>query len=129
MTRRQAADPEWTSISLTNPNLESHLSNADLLPPVHTPNRRYITAYDPATALYLGTFLADDEFNIGEKIGAAGRAQLSWKQSSFADRRKVIRSLMKWLVDNAEACARVACRDTGKTSAPPTVISDLRSKA
>ena len=26
-------------------------------------------------------------------------------------------SLLKWLVDNQELCARVACRDTGKTRA------------
>ncbi|KAH8120042.1 meiotic sister-chromatid recombination aldehyde dehydrogenase [Phellopilus nigrolimitatus] len=109
------ADPQWSSIIITNPNLEAHLSNPDLLPPVHIPNRRYITCYDPATSLYLGTFLADDAFVIGEKIGMAGRAQLSWKQSSFADRKRVVRSLLKWLVDNKEACARVACRDTGKT--------------
>lgn len=93
------------------------MSNPDLLPPAHIPNRRYITCYDPATSLYLGTFLADDAVVIGEKIGMAGRAQHSWKQSSFADRKRVIRSLLKWLVDNKEDCARVACRDTGKTSA------------
>ena len=27
-----------------------------------------------------------------------------------------MRSLLKWLVENQEICARVACRDTGKTS-------------
>lgn len=92
------------------------MSNPDLLPPQHTPDRRYITCYDPATALYLGTFLADDAVTIGEKIGMAGRAQHSWKQTSFSDRKRVIRTLQKWLVDNKEACARVACRDSGKTS-------------
>ncbi|EJD03805.1 meiotic sister-chromatid recombination aldehyde dehydrogenase [Fomitiporia mediterranea MF3/22] len=110
-----AADPDWSSITISNPSLEAHLQNPDLLPPVHVPNRRYITCYDPATSLYLGTFLADDAFVIGEKIGMAGRAQHSWKQSSFADRKRVMRSLLKWLVDNQEDCARVTCRDTGKT--------------
>lgn len=92
------------------------MQNPDLLPPVHVPNRRYITCYDPSTCLYLGTFLADDAVTIGEKIGMAGRAQHAWKQTSFPDRKRVIRSLLKWLVDNKEDCARVACRDTGKTS-------------
>jgi hypothetical protein len=27
-----------------------------------------------------------------------------------------MRSLNKWLVENQEVCARMACRDTGKTS-------------
>lgn len=53
---------------------------------------------------------------IGEKIEMAKRAQNSWKASSFADRKRVLRSLQKWLVDNKESCAKVACRDTGKTS-------------
>ena len=87
-----------------------------MLPPTHIPDRRYITCYDPSTSLYLGTFLADDALTIGEKIGSAGRAQLAWKQSDFADRKRVMRSLQKWLVDNKEDCARVACMDTGKTS-------------
>ena len=112
----QAADPEWSSITLNNPSLEAHLNHPDLLPPTHIPDRRYITCYDPSTSLYLGTFLADDALTIGEKIGSAGRAQLAWKQSDFADRKRVMRSLQKWLVDNKEDCARVACRDTGKTS-------------
>ena len=67
---------------------------------------------------------ADSEFDISEKINRARRAWTDslWAQSSFGDRRRVIRSLKKWLVDNRETCARVACRDTGKTS---KVVSEL----
>ena len=52
---------------------------------------------------------------IEAKINSAEAAQAEWRETSFADRKRVIRSLKKWLVDNQEACARVACRDTGKT--------------
>jgi acyl-CoA reductase-like NAD-dependent aldehyde dehydrogenase len=53
--------------------------------------------------------------DIERKIDDAETAQVQWRESSFADRKRVIRSLKKWLVNNQEACARIACRDTGKT--------------
>jgi acyl-CoA reductase-like NAD-dependent aldehyde dehydrogenase len=77
--------------------------------------RDYITCFDPATGLHLDTPLADNIDDIETKISNAEAAQLTWRKSSFAERKRVIRSLKKWLVDNQEVCARVACRDTGKT--------------
>jgi acyl-CoA reductase-like NAD-dependent aldehyde dehydrogenase len=59
--------------------------------------------------------LTDTVEDIERKIEFAETAQAEWRETSFADRKRVIRSLKKWLVDNQEACARVACRDTGKT--------------
>jgi acyl-CoA reductase-like NAD-dependent aldehyde dehydrogenase len=59
--------------------------------------------------------VTDTVQDIERKIDNAETAQAEWRESSFADRKRVIRSLKKWLVDNQEACARVACRDTGKT--------------
>lgn len=79
-------------------------------------SRKFITSYDPATGLHIGTFLADDQEAIELKIQKAAEAQKTWKTTSFTQRRRVIRSLLKWLVDNQDVCARVACRDTGKTS-------------
>ncbi|TDL28101.1 ALDH-like protein [Rickenella mellea] len=106
------ADPEWTGIKLTKPNLQSHLSDSDLL---RDPNKDYITCFDPATAMFIDTVEVDKGDGITRKIASAQRAQKSWMHSTFADRRRVLRSLLKWLVDNQELCARVACRDTGKT--------------
>lgn len=108
----------WASQTLAQPSLEAHLMNPLLLPAGANTSggRRYITCYDPATAMHITTLPADTPYEIGEKIGEAGRAQIRWKGSSFAERRRVVRSLMKWLLDNRESVARVACRDTGKTS-------------
>ena len=86
-----------------------------LLPPNYNQERTYITCYDPATSFHLGTLLADHAASIEHKINLAAHAQASWKNSSFADRRKVMKSLKKWLVDNQKMCAEVAARDTGKT--------------
>ncbi|KAI4525812.1 Aldehyde/histidinol dehydrogenase [Schizophyllum commune] len=109
------ADPQWEGLPLENANLQSHLQHPDVLPPIDIPGQEYITAFDPATSLHLGTYLADDENVIAFKINKAAKAQRRWKQTTFVQRRRVVRSLLKWLVDNQEMCAKVACRDTGKT--------------
>ena len=95
--------------------LSAHLRDPNLLPPNAREGEQYITCYDPATAFHLRTVVADDAASIARKITLASQAQPHWAQSSFADRRKVMRSLKKWLVDNQETCAKVAARDTGKT--------------
>ncbi|KAJ6608610.1 Aldehyde/histidinol dehydrogenase [Mycena sp. CBHHK59/15] len=71
--------------------------------------------FDPATGLHLATLKADSTDEIDEKIHAAGAAQRVWRHTNFGRRRRVMRSLSKWLVENQEVCARMACRDTGKT--------------
>ena len=114
-SREQPADPIWTSQQLDEPHLETHLTNPEVLPAISVPGRRYITSFDPSTGLHIGTFLADNEDEIEGKIARAAKAQKVWKETTFQQRRRVVRSLLKWLVDNQEVCARVACRDTGKT--------------
>ncbi|KAF8506648.1 Aldedh-domain-containing protein [Russula emetica] len=111
------ADPSWSNAqTIPNATPESHKYDANLVPLTgELVGRDYITCFDPATGLHLGTPLADNVGDIETKIDKAEAAQAEWRESSFADRKRVIRSLKKWLVDNQEVCARVACRDTGKT--------------
>ena len=111
----QAASPNFHSYVISKASVRSHEDNHELLPAVTQEGRRYITSYDPATGLHIGTFLADDEDDIARKIESASQAQPVWRESTFRKRRRVVRSLMKWLVDNQDDVARVACRDTGKT--------------
>ncbi|KAF9009459.1 meiotic sister-chromatid recombination aldehyde dehydrogenase [Cyathus striatus] len=111
----EPADPQWKSHPIKYAHLESHLDNPDIMTPYPVPGRRYITSFDPASGFHLGTFLADNEDEIRRKIERASEAQQKWKHTSFTQRRRVMRSLKKWLVENQDACARVACRDTGKT--------------
>lgn len=111
----QQIGPRYQPLRVDDPSLDAHLRDPSLLPPVIEPGREYITSYDPATAFHLDTLPADNEQDITRKIELAKKAQPSWAKSSFADRRKVMRSLKKWLVDNQETCAKVAARDTGKT--------------
>lgn len=113
----QQADPSWSAApTIQNATLESHKYDGNLAPPSgEISGREYVTCFDPATGLHLGTLLTDNLDEIETKINRAEAAQVEWRNSSFADRKRVVRSLKKWLVDNQEVCARVACRDTGKT--------------
>ncbi|KAH9982949.1 Aldedh-domain-containing protein [Lactifluus volemus] len=113
----EQADPAWSNGQpIQNPNLESHRYDTNLAPPTgELSGRDYITCFDPATGLHLETSLIDNAVEIETKIDRAEAAQAMWRHSSFADRKRVVRSLKKWLVENQEACARVVCRDTGKT--------------
>ncbi|EPT03543.1 hypothetical protein FOMPIDRAFT_1022465 [Fomitopsis schrenkii] len=110
-----AIGPRFEAHKIPNPNLESHLLYPEIRPSLWTEDRRWITCFDPATGFHLDTVRADSAYEITHKIARASDAQREWKQTSFRDRRRVMLSLKKWLVDNQETCARVACRDTGKT--------------
>ncbi|KAG8798360.1 Meiotic Sister-Chromatid recombination aldehyde dehydrogenase [Serendipita sp. 398] len=129
-----AASSKWTSVVIENPSLESHLMNSSLMPTarvpllmqgIHHPGSKkadddtplYITCFDPSTGYHLDTISADSEYDIAEKISLARRAwaKSRWGESTFNERKRVMRSLLRWVVKNRETCARVACRDTGKT--------------
>ncbi|KAI0931527.1 hypothetical protein AcV5_005005 [Taiwanofungus camphoratus] len=115
VTYLQQVGPAFEAHKIPNPTLESHLLHEELRPSFIAAGRRYITCFDPATSFHLATVVADNATEITQKIGRAVEAQRSWRNTSFRDRRRVIRSLKKWLVDNQEVCAKLACRDTGKT--------------
>ncbi|KAJ7702278.1 meiotic sister-chromatid recombination aldehyde dehydrogenase [Mycena rosella] len=112
---RDAADPNHQSIIIDNAHLHSHLENDAISPFISVEGARYVTCFDPATGMHLATLKTDSTEEIANKIALAGVAQKAWRHVNFGRRRRVMRSLNKWLVENQEACARTACRDTGKT--------------
>ncbi|SNX85232.1 related to aldehyde dehydrogenase [Melanopsichium pennsylvanicum] len=75
-----------------------------------------IVCYDPATAYLIDEIDADTPATIADKISKAKAAQVKWATSTFAQRRKALRTMQKWVVHDAETIARVAARDTGKTA-------------
>lgn len=74
-----------------------------------------IQCHDPATGYRLAEVHADMPASIERKIAKAAAAQQRWKQTTFRERRRVLKTLLAWLQSDMEAIARVACRDTGKT--------------
>lgn len=52
---------------------------------------------------------------IRDRVGKAVLAQRAWRLSSWTRRKRVLRSLLEWTVDEAETLAKIASRDSGKT--------------
>jgi acyl-CoA reductase-like NAD-dependent aldehyde dehydrogenase len=99
------AKPHWKGKRLHPPNLDIRIPG--------DPTK--IQSYCPATGLYLGTFSVTTRDEMDEQIRLAKVAQNQWKNSSFTTRRKLLKTLSRFILSNQENIARVACRDSGKT--------------
>lgn len=71
--------------------------------------------YDPSTLDYLGERQAMDANEVKLIVEKARIAQFTWKNSTFAKRRGLMRTMSRYITENQETCARVAVRDSGKT--------------
>ncbi|ETI27934.1 hypothetical protein G647_00383 [Cladophialophora carrionii CBS 160.54] len=56
-----------------------------------------------------------DASQIDAAISAAEKAQKSWSQTSFSQRRRVLRTLLRYIIDHQEEVVTACCRDSGKT--------------
>ncbi|KAL7792627.1 ALDH-like protein [Trichoderma ceciliae] len=74
-----------------------------------------IQCYAPATGQLLGLVNPTTADGIDRAVAAAAEAQKPWARTTFAQRRAVLRSLMRHVLDNAEQICRIACLDSGKT--------------
>ncbi|KAF1832125.1 ALDH-like protein [Decorospora gaudefroyi] len=74
-----------------------------------------IQCYAPATGEALGRINPSTADGIDRAIAKARAAQVQWAKTSFRQRRKVLRSMLKFILANQEAIAGVACLDSGKT--------------
>ncbi|KAG7192747.1 Meiotic Sister-Chromatid recombination aldehyde dehydrogenase [Scheffersomyces spartinae] len=99
----EAAAPHWKGRRLNPPSIRL----AD--------DPSSIQSYCPATGQYLGTFMAHTPYDIDDKIDRARRAQKGYQTTSFMVRRKLLKTLARYIGDHQEDFARVACRDSGKT--------------
>jgi acyl-CoA reductase-like NAD-dependent aldehyde dehydrogenase len=52
---------------------------------------------------------------IDRSIQKATEAHVEWRETSFEERRKVLKTMLKFILENQETIARVACLDSGKT--------------
>eukprot|EP00931_Biecheleriopsis_adriatica_P032462 TRINITY_DN18941_c0_g1_i1.p1 TRINITY_DN18941_c0_g1~~TRINITY_DN18941_c0_g1_i1.p1 ORF type:complete len:641 (-),score=136.65 TRINITY_DN18941_c0_g1_i1:141-2015(-) len=74
-----------------------------------------VPCWDPTTLEFLGEMPAQGEKELAEMVQRARRAQQVWKNSSFAQRRQLLRILQRFVLENMETICTVACRDSGKT--------------
>ncbi|KAF7191341.1 putative aldehyde dehydrogenase-like protein [Pseudocercospora fuligena] len=84
-------------------------------PSIKVPGSTAIQAYCPATGEYLGLVNPSTPDKIDRLISRASDAQKPWSRTSFAQRRQVLKTLLKYILDNQEPIIRAACLDSGKT--------------
>jgi delta 1-pyrroline-5-carboxylate dehydrogenase len=74
-----------------------------------------VQCYAPATGESLGRINPSSTSSIDRAVAKATEAQTQWAKTTFAERRKVLKTMLKFVLENQEAIARVACLDSGKT--------------
>ncbi|KAI9779193.1 MAG: Meiotic Sister-Chromatid recombination aldehyde dehydrogenase [Peltula sp. TS41687] len=79
------------------------------------PGSSAIQCYCPANGKLLGTINPASPGAIDRAIAKAGAAQREWMKTTFAQRRRVLRTLLAFVLDNREAISTAACLDSGKT--------------
>ncbi|KAI0542747.1 Aldehyde/histidinol dehydrogenase [Xylaria digitata] len=84
-------------------------------PNIKTLGTTAIQCYAPATGQFLGFVNPSTPAGLDRAIAQAAAAQEKWANTSFAERRKVLRSMLQHILDNQEQICRVSSLDSGKT--------------
>jgi acyl-CoA reductase-like NAD-dependent aldehyde dehydrogenase len=70
---------------------------------------------NPATLEKLGDVPVFDRDAVVERVQRARRAQVRWGDASFAERRRVLQTLLDYIVAHQDEICRLCARDSGKT--------------
>ncbi|KAI0837942.1 ALDH-like protein [Hypoxylon sp. FL0890] len=84
-------------------------------PTVKVSGTTAIQCYNPATGQFLGFVNPSTPAGIDRAIAQAAVAQGKWAQTTFSERRKVLRSMLQYILDNQEQICQVSSMDSGKT--------------
>ncbi|OTA61427.1 ALDH-like protein [Hypoxylon sp. EC38] len=84
-------------------------------PTVKVSGTTAIQCYNPATGQFLGFVNPSTPAGIDRAIAQAAAAQEKWAQTTFSERRKVLRSMLQHVLDNQEQICQVSSMDSGKT--------------
>lgn len=76
---------------------------------------KIVYRWDPSTMDYLGEVPAMTKTDVENIVLKAKKAQNKWKHSSFKTRKLLMRTMLRYITENQDACARVAVRESGKT--------------
>lgn len=74
----------------------------------------HIPCYNPGTQELLGYVPAMTPAEVQAAVSRAKAAAEEWKYSSFAHRRRLLRILLKYILDNQEEICRISAIDSGK---------------
>ena len=76
---------------------------------------KVVYQWDPSTMDYFGEIPAMTKSQVENVVMKAKKAQSRWKHSSFRTRKLLMRTMLRYITENQDACARVAVRESGKT--------------
>jgi acyl-CoA reductase-like NAD-dependent aldehyde dehydrogenase len=105
-------DVEMTAAEAEDDGVESQPSKTTSLKDPKRPG--YIQCYDPSTKQRLGEVVAMTTKDVHELCVKAAEAQKKWALTSFTERRRVLRTIQKYIVHHVEDICRVCARDSGK---------------
>lgn len=73
-----------------------------------------VPCYDPATMEGLGEARAYEEEEVEECLRRAEEAHKEWRKSSWEQRRRLMRILQRWILENQRLICEVSSKDSGK---------------
>jgi hypothetical protein len=73
-----------------------------------------LNCFDPSTKQFLGNAKNMTTDEVNEILEKAKVAQIEWRKTSFAQRRMVLRTIQKYIVNHVEDICRVSARESGK---------------
>jgi hypothetical protein len=73
-----------------------------------------LNCYDPSTKQFLGQAKNMTAKEVQEILIKAKEAQEEWKNTTFAQRRMVLRTIQKYVVQHVQDICRVSARESGK---------------
>lgn len=87
------------------------MSNPQLLIPSESDK---VQCWDPSTLQHLGTAPAMGKEQVEALCAKAAKAQKSWSTTTYTQRRMVLRTIQKYILEHQEDICRVCARDSGK---------------
>ncbi|KAJ5698915.1 hypothetical protein N7462_000920 [Penicillium macrosclerotiorum] len=79
-------------------------------------NDQLIMSYCPADGRVLGNGIKPAKVeDVNDAVRAAKAAQREWATTTFSERRKVLRTLLKYVLDHQDDIVTACCLDSGKT--------------
>jgi hypothetical protein len=111
----EMTDAETRDDGVSSPSPSSSSSSTEKKRSLHDlQHPGFIQCFDPSTGQYLGQVKAMTAQDVHEACVKAAAAQTEWSKTTFAERRRVLRTLQRYVVHHLHDICRVSSRDSGK---------------
>ena len=74
-----------------------------------------VLCVNPCRNEVLGELPALNAAQVDEVVQKATRAQKLWQKTSFEERRRVLKTMQRWILDHPEEIVELCCLDSGKS--------------